>query len=121
MISGLFLRIFFQYIINFVIYAAGWKHYREAYKLFLKTYVPWCFQDKKRRKSEPVRRTSSMPPLHIKVDNDRIQISTDFRVRVQTAPAVHMIPLKYKLNLTLKATVLQECTANRGEKVLDVS
>ena len=121
MIADILLRIFFQYIINFVIYAAGWKHYREAYKLFLKTYVPWCFQDKKRRKSEPVRRTSSMPPLHIKVDNDRIQISTDFRVRVQTAPAVHMIPLKYKLNLTLKATVLQECTANRGEKVLDVS
>ena len=98
--------VFFQYIINFVIYAAGWKHYREAYILFLKTFVPCCFRNKQRRKSEPVKRGNSMPPLHIKVDNDGIQINTNFRARVQTAPSVFVIPPhRYKLNLTLEATV----------------
>ena len=100
---------FFQYIVNFVIYAAGWKHYREAYILFLKTVVPCCFRDKQRRKSEHVKRGSSMPPLHIKVDNDGIQINTNFRARVQTAPSVFVIPpLKYKINLILEATVHRE-------------
>ena len=62
-----------------------------------------------------------MPPLHIKVDHDGIQINTVCLVRCQTAPAANIIPLKYKLNLTLKASVLQECTEDRGEKVLNVS
>lgn len=59
--------------------------------------------------------------MHLKVDNDGIQIKTVVLVRCQTAPAANIIPLKYKLNLTLKATVLQEGTADRGEKVLNVS
>ena len=62
-----------------------------------------------------------MPPMHLKVDNDGIKIKTVVLVRCQTAPAANIIPLKYKLNLTLKATVLQEGTADRGEKVLNVS
>ena len=54
--------------------------------------------------------------MHLKVDNDGIQIKPVVLFRCQTAPAANIIPLKYKLNLTLKATVLQEGTTDIGEK-----
>ena len=83
-----FFKKIFQYTTNFVIYAARSEQYRKAYIQYIKTTLPWLFDDinypqrnqkPRTRRSDVfiidplVRRTSSLPQLALIHDREKTE------------------------------------------------
>ena len=114
-IGSVNLLSFFQYTLNFVIYAARSEQYRTAYLRYLKKKFPLLFGIHKSRKhntifiinpgiSPAIRRTASNPELYKnKIDkNKEMDVKLEYSLDLEYEKIIHSYTGSIKVNSTIE-------------------
>ena len=103
LVSGIFYTFFFllsyafnfQYMLNFVIYAARSEHYRAAYLQYLKEKLSFLFGAFRSGKQNRIfiinhRRTASNPELYKDNRNERkVDVKLEYSLHLQNEKIIH--------------------------------